>query len=581
MDNYITANSIYNGILLGAKKISYYRNELNIANKFPVPDRDTGDNLHYQMTRIRSNLIYDENIYNILSSASEIAVLNSRGNSGAIFSQFFVGFEKNAPSDTRMNISDFVNCFKNGYKFALSSISNPITEGTILVAIKTWSESLERNFRKINSIDKLYKVCFSELKKAVDNSKYVLKEQSASKYSDAGASAFLYFIEGFMSAVVYNKEDSLSKDDIDEIKSLDFHFDEGFELSKYRFCTEVLLRKNERIFDKHLLADLGDSLVVSESENYLKIHFHTDRPYELTKIANNYGEILESKCDDMKVQSISGDIGGTALLIDSIADIPESFYSKSTYMIPINILADNVSFKDKRTICPEILDKSKISSSQASSEELRFVISKLLTSYDDVIILTVSSNMSGLYNQYKKIVEEVGDRRLHLVDTRLNSAAEGLVVSRAIEMINDKLDVAEIVNKLEEIIDKTSIFVSLKSIDRVVASGRLNNKFGKLLKWINFLPIITINPSGEGKIYNFSFNEKKNKDIILNNLKHNLNNIERYSVVHCDCEEEAVKYAKRLESVLGCPPLYIEDASYVIRGFSGKGSIAVAYTLKS
>ncbi len=581
MDNYISAHNIYNGILLGAKKVSLYREELNIANKFPVPDSDTGDNLHYQMSRIRNNLEYDPNINNILSSTSEIAVLNSRGNSGAIFSQFFVGFEKNTPSESRINLNDFANCFKNGYKFSLNSISNPITEGTILIAIKTWSESLEKNLKKIASIEKLYRVCLEELKKVVNNSKYVLRAQKQSKYNDAGASAFLYFIEGFMSAIVYNKEDDFISEDIAEVKSFDAHSQDKFELSKYRFCTEILIKKNEKIFDRNLIAEIGDSLAVSESKKYLKVHIHTDKPFELTKIASEYGEIIESKCDDMKIQSLSSKSGGTALIIDSIADLPESFYSDNTYMIPINLLINNVSFKDKRTIYPEMLKKAHASSSQANSEELRFVISRLLDNYDDVIIITVSSKMSGLHSQYEKIIEDLASDRIRLVDSKLNSVAEGLIVSNAIKMIDEKMPVDKIISNLEKVIDKTTILVSLKNINRMVSSGRLNNKIGKVLKWINFLPIITINNLGEGKIFNFSFSEKKNKKTIINTLVNNANNIENYSVVHCNCLDDAKEFAKEIETLLGFPPLYISDISYVIQSFSGEGSIAVGYSLKN
>ncbi len=580
MNNYISANSVYNGILLGAKKISMCKEELNIANKFPVPDSDTGDNLHYQMSRLRNTLEYDPNINNMLLSASEIAVLNSRGNSGAIFSQFLVGFEKNTPNENKIHLNNFIGCFKTGYEYSLKSISNPITDGTILIAIKTWSEALERNVNKINSIDKLYNTCIKELKKVVDNTKYVLEEQKRGNYSDAGAIAFLYFIEGFMSAIVYDKKDELEKEEVIELINSDAHSQAEFELSDFRFCTEVLIKKNNEKFKRDELKGLGDSLVVSESERYLKVHVHTDKPYELTKIASNYGSILESKCDDMKIQSISGNIGGTALLIDSIADIPESLHTESTYMIPVNLLVDNVSFKDKRTVHPEIFRHSKVSSSQPNNEDLRFVISKLLKSYDNVLILTVSSKMSGLYHQYKKIAEEFGDNRIYLVDTKLNSVAEGLVVYDALKMIKNQKPISEIIANLERTIDNTNILVSLKNLNRMVASGRLNSKVGKLLKWVNFLPIITINNDGKGVFFNFSFSENRNKDLIAKYLLKNIDKIEHYSVVHCDCLDEATEYASKLESVLGYPPLYISDISSVIQNFSGSGSIAVGYTLK-
>ncbi len=580
MEHYISAKKIYNGVLLGAKKISNYRQALNLANRFPVPDRDTGDNLYYQMSKIRKNLTYNSDINRLLSSVSEIAVLNSRGNSGVIFSQFFVGLEKRAPKNSEITVCDLVLCFKDAYQYSVDAITNPITEGTILMAIKTWSESLEKNLLEVNSVQALYDICFRDLTIVVEDSKNVLKQQKQSKYSDSGASAFLYFIEGFMSAIVYDKEYVVDGEEAGEISVIDNHFHEGFELSKHRFCTEILLKKNTVVFDKTVLDELGDSLIVSESNQYLKLHIHTDKPCEVTRIVSKYGEVVETKCDDMKIQSLSGHIGGTALLIDSIADIPETFYTDNTYMIPVNILIDNVTFKDKRTIYPELLMGAKATSSQPTMEELRFVIEKLLGSYDDIVILTVSSKMSGLYNQYKKIVTELDDDRVHLLDTKLNSVAEGLVVYKAVELIKNKVPATEVMACLSMIIKDTTILVGSIDLDRMVLSGRLHSKIGKFLKWLGFSPIISIDDKGEGKIYHYSFSNYRNRELIMKSLLKNIDNIEYYSVVHSDCVEEAENFAKSLERILGYPPLYISDASYVIKNFSGKGSIAVGYTLK-
>ncbi len=580
LDNYIYAHSIYNGILLGARRVSLHKEDLNIANQFPVPDCDTGDNLHYQMSMIRNKLRYEDNINNILSSLCELAVLNSRGNSGAIFSEFFNGLKKDAPNNDKISLSEFVKCFNNAYKYSVNSMSSYILEGTILGAIKSWTEALEKNHKEITSLESLYIICMSELNKTVEKSKYISKEQEHSNYSDAGASAFLYFIEGFMSAVVYHEEDDLQKDELVEISNLNMHVNDDFKISKYKFCTEILVEKSGKKFDKNKLDNLGDSVVVSESDKYLKIHFHTNKPYELTKLAINYGKILESKCDDMNIQSISSKLGKTALVIDSIADIPEEFYSDDTYMLPINLLINNVSFKDKRTMCSELLNNEKVTSSQISSEEISFLISKLLLAYDNVIILTVSSKMSGLYDNYKNLIKHFDSERIHLVDTKLNSVAEGLVAYEAIEMINKNLDVGIILERLNKIICNTSILVSLKNLDRVIVSGRLNYKIGKILRRFNFIPIISINKIGEGKIHKFSFSEKKNKQYIIKNIIRNSDKILNYGIAHCNCREDAEEFAKNIIDILGFKPLYISDTSYVVQNFSGKGSIAISYIIK-
>ncbi len=582
MNIYITAKKIYNGVLLGAKNISAYREELNKMNKFPVPDNDTGDNLHYLMTNIRKNLNYDENINKIMALTSDLAVMNSRGNSGAIFSQFFVGFEKLSPDNEKMDINDFIACFKKAYEAAYHSINDPIVEGTILIAIKTWADALDKYLLSAGSFDRLYDLSMRELKAVVGSSKNIFLKNRGVESRDAGALAFIYFIEGFMSAIVFGKEAS-REDDFEDMRLLsgssDFE-EEDFDVSGHRFCTEVLLEKNSLDVDRGRFEKLGDCLVVSESRKYLKIHLHTDKPYEMTKLACEYGKIIESKCDDIRVQSLSLHKGKTALLIDSIADVPDSLYSEDTYMLPVNILVDNVSFKDKRTVFSGLLNAKSMSSSQPTNIEVEEIIAKLLSVYDNLIILSVSSKMSGLHEQYSKIISKFDRNRVKLIDSKVNSVAEGLLAYKAMTMLEESKPYEEIISELEKAIEKTKIFVSLKNLDRMLASGRLNEKVGKFMQWINFLPIITINSEGKGKIYKPAFSRKKGKDILMKTLIDNSDKIEKYALVHCHCPKEAKKMAKQMEKEIGFPPVYISEVSSVIEIFSGKGSIALGYTLK-
>ncbi len=573
----ISSEKIYNGILLGAKSILENREELNKTNKFPVPDNDTGDNLYYLMSRIRKNLSFYEDMDKTLSQASDLAIINSRGNSGAIFSQFFVGVEKGLRSVEKIRFEDLIHSFELAYEHSYNSISSPIVDGTILIAIKTWSESLRNNYSANIAHTELFEQCFEDLNTVVRSKKY----QKIKGVIDAGALAFLYFIEGFMSSVVYGKKDDHVelKDDINLILEDDVHEELEHQQSAYRFCTEVLLKKKAPDFDASEFEKLGDCLVVSSNANYLKIHVHTDRPYELVRLASKHGEIIESKCEDMKIQSIISRKGKIALLIDSIADIPKRLFTDYTYMLPVNILLDDISYKDKRTVCEDVLSgATKATSSQPSTEEMKRVLSKLLIGYEQVIILTVSSKMSGIYNQYERLLPLFETDRIKLIDTRQNSVSEGLVVHKALELISQNSDVDYIVSELQKTARSSTILVSLSTLDQMVASGRLGSKIGSVLKAINFLPIITIDKEGEGKIYNFSFSRARNNKKLIAIAKKYKDSIENYAFVHCGSENEVKKVAGEIEQILGFPPAYVTRVSSVIYIFSGDNTLAFGYT---
>ena len=123
MQTMIAPRAFHSALLRGAQKVERMREELNRINGFPVPDRDTGNNLAYLMHQIRGQLLPSESFTELLSKLSEASLFGARGNSGAIFSQYFAGF-KEAAADVKDSVAAalplqvLAQMFKAGYTFA-------------------------------------------------------------------------------------------------------------------------------------------------------------------------------------------------------------------------------------------------------------------------------------------------------------------------------------------------------------------------------------------------------------------------------------------------------------------------------
>lgn len=164
------------------------------------------------------------------------------------------------------------------------------------------------------------------------------------------------------------------------------------------------------------------------------------------------------------------------------------------YMIPMNLLVDEVLYQDKRTIFREIFDKEKISSSLLNDDQIKNFIEPISRSYKNVIVLTVSSKMSGLHERFKSATSKF--ENVKIIDTKLNSVEEGIVAYKAMQLVKENRTISEIESQIDEIISKTKIFVSVSKLDAIIKSGRLNDKIGWFMKKIGFLPLITINDKG-------------------------------------------------------------------------------------
>ncbi len=96
MQTIIQPLAFHSALLRGAQKVEGKRDELNRINGFPVPDRDTGNNLAYLMQQLRRQLPAPQSFEELLGKLCEVSLINARGNSGAIFSQYFSGFKEAA-----------------------------------------------------------------------------------------------------------------------------------------------------------------------------------------------------------------------------------------------------------------------------------------------------------------------------------------------------------------------------------------------------------------------------------------------------------------------------------------------------
>lgn len=576
----------HKAVLSGASGIINKREELNRINGFPVPDQDTGNNLGFMMRHLQQQLPPVGSFDSLLSKLSELSLIASRGSSGAIFSQYFAGFRKayshiEEHLKNALNLKGLLLMFSEGYANAYRSLQNP-REGTILSAMFSFKEGFQQMLSNSQQLELVSQTAMTRLQEAVEESSTILPEQKAIKAPDAGAMAFYYFADGFLNSLMDKTSEEgqtfFSVTDMPEYEPL--HADD--EPSVYRFCTEVLLdlKTSEPITEniKSELVELGDTLVVSQASNLARIHLHTNEPSKLVDKIEALGTLQEVKSDDMHMQQALTQKypGKIALVTDSIADVPEELLGSHVYTLPLHLMADGVSYQDKRNISFDRVKRlsGKLTSSQLNLNEIKQFLDPILDAYDQVLIITVSSKMSGIYARYQEYLAKQSKTEVRLVDSKLNSGAQGLLVLHAARRLKQGVGLNELADELENLRSRIKIFVSLPNLKAMIASGRLNTRIGKVLQAIGFLPLVTINQAGEGTITGISFSRNKSDELLMKKLVKG--QVEAYSVVHVNDEKRAIEAAEKIEQKIGMAPEYICDISSIVANFSGENSYAVS-----
>ena len=594
---YINGKRLRYAISSGAMEVIRHTDHLNRINVYPVPDGDTGSNLASTMESIVRETVFDKRVDKTFESLAEVALTGARGNSGIIFAQFLNGLAKEVKSVETLSAKAFGGYAMKAAAHAYKAMLNPV-EGTMLTVIKVWAEAVRDLGEGTDDFAVIFNKAQTEARKALARTPEQLAILKTSKVVDSGAKGFVHFMEGIVKLI--NSGDLRAVSSLASSPAIRENWVDDHALSKgmpeKRFCTEVLMRHGEPLpaeregLLRGRLAAFGDSVIVAGGDRLTRIHLHTDRPVELFRELPGFGTVVEKKVDDMHAQyRIAHEKQArVALVTDSIADLPQTLIEACNItVVPVGIVVDGNLYLDKITLGPErfqTLVRESIlfpGTFQPSPKTFQNAFTFLLSHYESVIGLFVSGALSGTVNSARegaKMLAEADQKRVAIIDTRLNSAAQGLLVLEAAEMIRSGQRAQSVAETIRRIRSDYRIYVSGDTFQYMVRGGRVSPMKGRLANLMNLKPIVSLDREGRGVAFAKAFSRKGNKRKIhaLMKAMERERGIKRYAVVHFRAPALAADYAGMLETLLGKPPEYVMEISSAVALSAGEKAVAVA-----
>lgn len=583
---YINGKDLYQMFNYGTYYITKERKHLNDINVFPVADGDTGNNLLQTFKSILQGSEIEHSFSKALKSISNSVLMGARGNSGIIFAQFVNGLQKASIDADKISLEDFSILVKSSYEHTYASIINPV-EGTIITIIKEWGNLLAKFSAVHKSIKKVFESTLISLKKTLTKTKTMMALLAENDVVDSGALGFILFVEGIVS---YYNQDKLELLNFEDVKISDKHL---YNKTNYRYCTEGLVKYID--FDENKIRNdlntYGDSLVIAKGQSRFRVHIHTNTPEKVFEALKFHGHIETQKIGDMQLElNLEKTSKKRVLVTDSIADIPKEYLDQNQIVvIPMNINIDSVSYLDKLSINNSILFRnldSYLEYPKTSTPSISYVndlFSKLLVKFDEVIVLTVSKELSGTHNLIKteSDILTTNEKKIYVIDSYNNSATEGLLVKKTLELLNKDVPSLEIVKKIEALRNKTQILVCLETFKYATMSGRLPKMVGKIGMFFKLRPIMSLE-KGKGSAFGIALSKKGITKKILKLVKKDMEKtgIESYSIVHCKNKELAIEYSDLFTKVIGKKPEFITEISSATAIHSGVGSVAIGYIKK-
>ncbi|HHB0141932.1 TPA: fatty acid kinase catalytic subunit FakA [Staphylococcus aureus] len=299
-------------IIQGAQNLSNNADLVDSLNVYPVPDGDTGTNMNLTMTsgreEVENNL--SKNIGELGKTFSKGLLMGARGNSGVILSQLFRGFCKNIESEPEINSKLLAESFQAGVETAYKAVMKPV-EGTILTVAKDAAQAAIEKANNTEDCIELMEYIIVKANESLENTPNLLAVLKEVGVVDSGGKGLLCVYEGFLKALKGEKvEAKVAKIDKDEFvhDEHDFHGVINTEDIIYGYCTEMMVRfgKNKKAFDEQEfrqdMSQFGDSLLVINDEEIVKVHVHTEYPGKVFNYGQQYGELIKLKVENMREQ---------------------------------------------------------------------------------------------------------------------------------------------------------------------------------------------------------------------------------------------------------------------------------------
>ncbi len=298
--------TLKNMFIAAAVAIDSFKEEINELNVFPVPDGDTGSNMSMTIGNAMVELQKSEPFG--VSAAADIAagalLRGARGNSGVILSLLFRGFARAVKEKKQINAAELAEAFREGVSTAYKAVMKP-AEGTILTVSRVAADAACESAEAENDIEKVMGAMLVAGEKALSETieqNPVLKKAGV---IDAGGKGYIIIIDamlGVLQGRIFTaptvKSPAMPKE------RADFS---GFDNDdiKFAYCTEFIIgRENHKDPQKlrEFLDGLGDSIVVVDDDEIIKVHVHNNCPGVVLTEALTYGSLITVKIENMKLQ---------------------------------------------------------------------------------------------------------------------------------------------------------------------------------------------------------------------------------------------------------------------------------------
>jgi len=249
-------------------------------------------------------------------------------------------------------------------------------------------------------------------------------------------------------------------------------------------------------------------------------------------------------------------------------------------VVPLTVFFGHDSFLDRVTITTDEFYRRLIhgdvwpTTTQPPPGDFVNVYSKLAEETDEILVVTLSSKISGTYQSAlnaKGLVKK--ECRIEVIDSLTVAMGLGLIVIAAAKAAQTGANLDELTDLVRRAMPRSHFIAYFDTLKYLAKGGRIGKAKGFLGSVLSFKPILTVQ-DGEMAQRTRVRAQAAGMDYLYNFVA-GFSKVEELAVEHTTTPEEADKLGERLGAVFPKERIYRSTVSPVLGTYGGPGAIAV------
>lgn len=269
------------------------------------------------------------------------------------------------------------------------------------------------------------------------------------------------------------------------------------------------------------------------------------------------------------------------IVTDSLSDITSDLAGElGITVVPLYVRFGETVYKDRVEITTEefyrrlVSEAALPSTTQPTPNDFLEVYNALAKETDEILVIAISSKLSGTYQSATQAKEMVkGECRIEVVDSLSVAMGMGLIVTSVVKAVKDGANLDKAAELARNAVPRSHLFAYFDTLKYLAKGGRIGKASGLLGSLLSVKPILTVK---DGEMTPLTRVRSLSAGLdYLYNLIAGFSNIEELAVEHATTPDDADKLIERLGEIYPKERIYRSVISPVVGTHAGPNALAL------